>query len=568
MSNRINIAHNKQKFIIYVVLILATFAVYWQVNCYEFINFDDHVYVTGNIHIQSGLTLDNFLWAFSTTYAEFWHPLTWLTLMLDNQIYDLNAGGYHLTNLILHTLSVLLLFWLFHRMTGMIWQSAFVAALFALHPLHVESVACIARRKDVLSTFFCMLTLCFYVYYTEKPVIKRYFAVLVCFICGLMSKPMLITLPIIMILLDYWPLKRLWSREIGINSLNTMPAHTNQEKQKNKSEKETLKKNNGRKVLGTKIAEILPLWQLQEKIPFFILSVIFSIVAFYAHYVTYTRYFSLNSRIANALASFVVYLERIFWPHDFAAFYPFVKQISIWQSSSAALLIIIISFSAIITLRRLPYFFVGWFWYTISILPVMGIIRFSSQAMSDHYTYLPSIGISIIFAWGIPSLFSSKKVRKRILFPATIVVLTILAFLTWKQCSYWENSINIWNHTLRVTKDNYLAHNNLGSLLLDKGKIKEAIEHFNMAIRMAPDYPKPYYNRGNAYAELGKFQLAIEDFSKAICLDPNFAEAYFNRGNLYLYQGNIKLGCLDAQKACISGKCELLEAAKAKGFCR
>ena len=241
MLNKINISPGKQKLIVYIVLTVVTLAVFWQVNQFDFINFDDNVYVTENIHIQSGITLDGFRWAFSTTYAEFWHPLTWLSLMFDYQLYGLNAGGYHLTNLILHILSTLLLFWLFNRMTGAIWKSAFVAAFFALHPLHVESVAWIAERKDVLSAFFWMLTLCLYVYYTEKPVIKRYLLVLFSFVLALMSKPMVVTLPVIMILLDYWPLKRFESQKGN-----------------------------------------LILWQLKEKIPFFILSAVFSIITLYA----------------------------------------------------------------------------------------------------------------------------------------------------------------------------------------------------------------------------------------------------------------------------------------------
>ncbi len=214
MLNKLNINPRKQKLIVYIALTLVTLAVFWQVNHYGFINLDDPVYVMENSHIQSGITLDGFRWAFSSTYAEFWHPLTWLSLMFDYQLHGLNAGGYHLTNLILHILSTLLLFWLFNRMTGAIWRSAFVAAFFALHPLHVESVAWIAERKDVLSAFFWMLTLCLYVYYTEKPVIKRYLPVVFFFVCGLMSKPMVVTLPVIMILLDYWPLGRFESQKL------------------------------------------------------------------------------------------------------------------------------------------------------------------------------------------------------------------------------------------------------------------------------------------------------------------------------------------------------------------
>ncbi len=266
MLNKLNIRSRKQKLIVYIALTVVTLAVYWQVNHYSFVNFDDRAYVTENSRIQSGITLDGFRWAFNTKYADLWNPLIWLSFIFDYQLHGLNSGGYHLTNLILHIMSVLLLFWLFNRMTGAIWKSAFVAALFALHPLHVESVAWISERKDVLSAFFWMLTLCLYVYYTEKPVIKRYLFVLFSFGCALMSKPMVVTLPVVMILLDYWPLGRLQSRKITANMMDVMPVSTNKEKKKTKAQKEALKKNispvNNRKLPETRIAGIIPLWQL------------------------------------------------------------------------------------------------------------------------------------------------------------------------------------------------------------------------------------------------------------------------------------------------------------------
>ncbi len=461
----------KQILIVYIVLIFSTLAVFWQVNRFDFVNIDDAVYVTENNFVCSGITLDGFRWAFITTYAEFWHPLTWLSLMLDSNFYGLNAGGYHLTNLLLHILSTLMLFWLFLRMTKEIWKSAFVAALFALHPLHVESVAWIAERKDVLSAFFWMLTLCLYVFYTEKPVVKRYLLVLLCFVCGLMSKSMVVTLPVVMLLLDYWPLGRLQS--------------------------------NNNKLSEIKIAGIIPLWQLQEKTPFFIFSAISSIITFYAQYKSSIKDFPFpfGSRMANAPVSFVTYLERIFWPHDLAFFYPFSDQFPVWQVCGSVLLILAISAVVIVVMKRLPYLFVGWLWYTITILPVIGIIHvgIGKHAMADRYTYLPSVGIVIMLAWGIPLLIKSEDIRKKILVPAGIVVLVILAFLTWKQCRYWENSIELFSHTLHIT----------------------------------PDYTNGYYNRGIAYDKIGQYQLAINDYNKAISLDANYVNAYNNMGIVY-----------------------------------
>ena len=560
MLNKINISPSRQKLIVCIVLTILTLVVFWQVNQYDFV-FDDLAYVTGNSHVQSGITLDGFSWAFSTTDSEFWHPLTWLSLMFDYQLYGLNAGGYHLTNRILHILSTLLLFWLFCRMTGAIWKSAFVAALFALHPLHVESVAWIAERKDVLSGFFWMLTLCLYVYYTEKPAIKRYLLVLFSFVCALMSKPMVVTLPVIMILLDYWPLGRFQSHKSN-----------------------------------------LILWQLKEKIPFFIFSIIISIITLYAQYKPFVKHFSFYSRIANAPVSFVTYLEKTFWPHDMAVFYPFSIQIPVWQVVGSILLIIVISIAVVAMMKRMPYLFVGWLWYAITLLPVIGIIQVGDFAMADRYHYLPSIGIAVMLAWGVPLLFPHEDMRKKILCPAVIIALAILAVLTWQQCGYWKNNTTLFSNALQVTKDNYLAHNNLGLTLFTEGNTEEAIYHYNKAIRIKTDYTyaynnrgvaynklgqyqraiedynesirlKPHYadvykNRGSAYFKLAQYQRAIDDYSEAIHLKPDYIDVYINRGLAYSMQGNNELVCRDAHKACDLGNCIMLESSKGREFCR
>ena len=563
MLNKINISSKEQILIVYVVLAAITLAVFWQVNQYDFIKLDDNIYVTDNFRIKSGISLEGIRWAFSTTYAQFWHPLTWLSLMFDYQLFGLNAGGYHMTNLILHILSTLLLFWLFNRMTGALWKSAFVAALFALHPLHVESVAWISERKDVLSAFFWMLTLCLYVYYTEKPVIRRYLLVLFSFICALMSKPMVVTLPVVMILLDYWPLGRF-----------------------------ELKKGN------------LILWQLKEKTPFFILSTVFSIITLYAQYKPSGKYFqySLNSRLASALVSFVTYLEKTFWPHDMAVFYPFSAQIPLLPVIVASLLILVITTFVIVMVRRLPYLFIGWIWYVITIAPVIGIIKVGDFAMADRYHYLPSIGISIMLVWGIPALIKSEATRKKFFSTAAIAFLVLLAVLSWKQCDYWKNDIKLFNHALQVTKNNYVALNGFGLTLVKAGKIKEAVDNYNEAISIKPNYPpsyisrgfayfdlgqyqraiedcneairldagyaEPYFIRGNSYYNFGQYQRAIEDYNKAIRLKLDYTDAYYNRGVAYLKQGNKKQSCRDAQKTCELGNCKLLEIAKNKGDCR
>ena len=564
MLNKINISSREWILIVSIVLAALTLAVYWQVNQYDFVLLDDKAYVYGNIHIQSGITLDGFRWAFTSTASHLWNPMIWLSLMFDYQLFCLNAGGYHMTNLILHIINTLLLFWLFNRMTGAIWKSAFVAALFALHPLHVESVAWVSERKDVLSTFFWMLTLCLYVYYTEKTAIKRYLLVLFSFVLALMSKPMVITLPIIMILLDYWPLKRFES-----------------------------------------IKGSLIIWQLREKSHFFVLSAVLSIISIYTMYEPTIKYFPLGSRFANAPVSFVTYLEKTFWPHDMAVFYPYSNQLAVWQVMGSVLLIILICIAAIAMMKRMPYLFVGWLWYAITILPVIGIIQNGDYAMADRYHYVPSIGIAVMLTWGIPFLINSEDIRKKILFPAGIAVLVILSVLTWRQCGYWKNSIELFTHAVKVTKDNYKAYSLLGHAYSANGQYQQAIdnfsevirlkanykmdylmalsgrgiayiylkqyqraiEDFNKAISLKPDYINPYNYRGKAYSELGQYKSAIEDYSTAIRLKPDYTDAYNNRGDLYLNQGNKKLGCPDAQKACALGNCKLLEMAKGKGDC-
>lgn len=621
----------KKKVLIFILLAAVTLAVYGQARHFGFVNLDDNTYVTENVHLQKGFSAEGLRWALTTTYAEFRHPLTWLSLMLDYRLYGLNAGGYHVTNLIFHILSTLLLFGLFHRMTGELWKSAFVAAFFALHPLHVESVAWVSERKDVLSAFFWMLTLYLYVRYTEKPAAKRYLLVALSFVLALMSKPMVVTLPLILILLDYWPLKRF-----------------------------ALKK------------EKTLLWQAKEKLPLFALSAVFSVITIYAQQKPGGRdlQFPLTTRLANALVSFVAYLEKTFWPFNLAAFYPFPDGIPALKIATAVLLIALICVFVIASARRLPYLATGWGWFVVTILPVIGIIPTGDFAMADRFHYLPSIGLAVMLAWGAPDLVKSQKIRRRFLFPAAVLVLVGLAFLSWKQCGYWENDTRLFSRMLQATRNNYLAHINLGTILLQEGKAQEAAGHFTEVIRIKPGlilsynkraiayarlgrYPeafddldkiillKPdyadayitrgvlyqqraehqkavgdfgeairlmpdnaliYYNRGNAYIHLGDYQQAVDDFTRAVSLNPGYVDAYNNRGFIhlqsgrypqaledytqairlkpdyanawnnrafvYLKTGNLESGCADARKACDMGMCNTLQLAHSNGLCR
>jgi len=507
MLNKFKFMQNKKKLTVYLFLIFSCAAVYGQVSEFNFINLDDNLYVVENIEIQSGITLDGLKWMFQTRYADLWNPLVWLSFMADYELYGLHAGGYHVTNLIFHILSTLLLFWLFHRMTGEIWKSAFVAAFFALHPLHVESVAWVSERKDVLSAFFWMLTLCFYVYYTEKPMIKRYLLVLFSFILALMSKPMVVTLPLIMILLDYWPLKRFENQ----NSLS-----------------DTI------------------VWQLKEKLPLMVLSAVIVILTFYnPNESSPHKIIPLDIRLANAPVAFMTYLVKTFWPYNMAIFYPFPSHIPMSHIAGSVLLIIVMTAAAIITVKRLPYLFVGWFWFMIMLIPVIGITQISAYAMADHYHYIPSIGLGLLLAWGIPHVLKNKGLGRVTLLPAVIFILIIMSVLSWNQCQYWKDSVKLFSHALKVTKDNTMMHNLLGYTLFKEGKIDRAIYHYNKAILIAPDYIYAYLNRAEAHARQGKYQSAADDYNKAVALEPDFASVYFKRGTFYGKSGHNQLAIAD-----------------------
>lgn len=532
MLNKINFSPFQRQLTAYVILSIVTLAVYWQVSQCDFI-IEDYPHLVEGSYVQYGITMEGIRWAFSTTYYYLWQPLFWLSFMFDYQLYGLNAGGYHITNLVLHIFNTLLLFWLLNRMTGDVWKGALVAACFALHPLNVESVAWVSQRKNVLCVFFWMLTLCLYIYYTEKPGVKRYLLAFFSFALALMSKPMVVTLPAIMILLDYWPLSRF---RIGVES----------------------RKSN------------FMSWQLKEKSPFFILSIVVSLITLYAQkYNPSDIHDTFTSGLAKSSVAFVTYLGKIFWPRDLAFCHPASMQHSVAQVWVVVLCIILISAAVTVMVKRMPYLFIGWFWYAITILPVIGIVHSDFVPfMFDHFAYLPSIGIFVILAWGMPALFPNRDISKKILFPAALAVLLVLAVLTWKQSGYWKNSITLFNHTLRITKDNALAYHHLGNVYDDLGRYELAINHYNDAIRIKPYDAKFYNNRGVSFAKLGQYQQALVDYNQAILLKPDFAEVYINRGAVYKIQGHKEPACADAQKACQLGNCKLMDVFGNNGYCR
>ncbi len=524
---------------IYIFLTVATLTAFWQVTLCDFINFDDPVYVTENIHIMHGLTLKGIVWAFTTTYAHFWHPLTMASHMLDVQLFGLNPHGHHLTSLLFHIANTLLLFFILNRTTQAPWKSAFVAALFALHTLNVESVAWVAERKDVLSTFFWMLTLVAYIRYVDHPRLKSYLAVVALFILGLMAKPMLVTLPFVMILLDYWPLKRFEQKkplpETGAEP--DEPVSTNEEKTQGK--KKPAVKAIAREA---KLAEHKHDWAvfrllLVEKIPLFALIPLFSVLTYIAEGEAVTH---LPSQvwISNALVSYVIYIGKMFWPANLAVFYPHPGLWPLRQAAGAGLLLCAVTVTVIMTAKRFPYLVVGWLWFAGTLAPVIGIVQIGAFGRADRYTYIPMIGLFIIVAWAIPDLIKKWRYRKYTLLSLSAMSVACCFIVTWTQVKYWRDSMTMFDHTLKVTDNNYIAYTKRGGAKCQLGMYKEAIVDYDRAIEIDPDIVEVYLNRGNAYASLGNQKQALMDYNRAIELKPGLAEIYYNRGTVYAAIGN------------------------------
>jgi Flp pilus assembly protein TadD len=495
-----------------LLLVLATLAVYWQVKGHEFVNYDDDKYVTENHHLHNGLSRESVIWAFTATEEANWHPLTWLSHLVDFQLYGFNPTGHHLTNVFLHLVNTLLLFFLLKWMTGTLWRSGFVAALFALHPLHVESVAWVAERKDVLSTLFWMLTLWAYLGYVKRPGVKRYLLILVPFALGLMAKPMLVTLPFVMLLLDFWPLERLKGEQSRNSHSATSQPSTNAKKPK------------------TYVFRLLV-----EKIPLFALAATSSVVTFIVQKsggaLGTLEIFPFTTRIANSLVSYVSYSAKMIWPQNLAVFYPHPGQsLPMWQAAPAGLLLLIISIAVIRVGRRYPYLPVGWLWYVGTLVPVIGLVQVGSQAMADRYTYVPLIGLFIIVAWGLTDLLGRWRYGKPALTLAAVSVLVALMVCTFLQVKHWKNSFTLFEHTLRVTENNYLAHLNFGAALVDQGRVEEAISHYYRSIQIEPNYVSSYNNLGLALAQQGKNHEAITFYLKALQLNPEYAIAHNNLG--------------------------------------
>jgi Tfp pilus assembly protein PilF len=469
-----------------VALATITLAVYWPVHNYEFIDFDDDAYVFENANVQSGLSWQNVKWAFTATLATNWHPVTWLSLMLDCQLFGAKPGPLHLVNVAFHTANTLLLFIVFNRMTKRIWPSAFVAALFALHPLHVESVAWVAERKDVLSTLFWLLTMLTYVLFVEKPSTGRYAISLIVFALGLMSKPMLVTLPFVLLLLDYWPLNRISNQKSAIRNL------------------------------------------CLEKLPFFFLTVISSIIT----YVVQQKGGAISGmtfqlKLYNAVCSYFEYILKMFVPTRLAVLYPHrADSLSYIQVIISGFILVLITAVTFYYGRRFKYLIFGWCWYLGTLVPVIGLVQVGVQSMADRYTYIPLIGLFIIIVFGVCDLLQLNRFKKYVLTTLAATCVVCCIFITSAQLKYWQNSSMLFEHTLALTKNNFIILNNYGTTLTAQNKFQQAAQCFAKAVEIRPMESDYRTNLGAALKSTGRFDEAIEQLRIALKLDPNYSPAH------------------------------------------
>ena len=485
-----------------VCLAAVTWIVFGQTLRYDFVNYDDPRYVYQNTRITRGISFDNVGWAFSHIHSENWHPLTTITHMLDCQLYGLKAGWHHFTNVLLHALSVVLLFVALQRMTGALWRSAFVAAVFAVHPLHVESVAWIAERKDVLSAVFFMLTLLAYSHYTRVPSIGRYLLVSVVVALGLMSKPMLVTLPFVLLLLDYWPLGRLDAR----------------------------RSRTARQELQLVI----------EKIPLIALSAVSSVVTFLAQRgaIGWTEQLPVPARINNAIVSYVIYIRQMFWPAKLAVFYPHPEhRLRTWEISVALTALLGITAAAFALRKKAPYFITGWLWYLGMLVPVIGLVQVGWQGHADRYTYLPQLGLYIAITWAVADLTASWRLQRIALGTAAVLILGVLTWITCLQTSYWRDSQTLFTHTLAVTHNNDVALNNLGILYLEKGQLDDAISKLQAAIDLRPENGPAHDNLAKALLQEGRVAEAMVHYRKFLEIEPENVEARNILGTALVQQG-------------------------------
>jgi tetratricopeptide (TPR) repeat protein len=500
--------HVRNTLLICILLAAGTFAAFWPVQKAGFVNLDDPTYVRDNLRVQKGLSGQNVKWAFQTFHFSNWHPVTWLSYMLDCQLFGANPTAMHRVNLGLHIANALLLFLVLRRMTGSTWGSGVVAALFALHPLHVESVAWISERKDVLSTFFWLLTMWAYTEYARRSAAGWYATALLFFTLGLMSKAMLVTLPLVLLLLDYWPLERMHRRGQSAER--------------------------GRDRLGK---------LLVEKIPFFLLAALGSWLAFLAQRrgeaMTTFTVLPFIQRVENAFVSYTRYLGKTFWPADLAVFYPHPYGWSGLQVLGASVCLLTVSLLALRGWRRWPFLFTGWFWFLGTLVPVIGLVQVGGQSMADRYTYVPSIGLFIALVWSAREIIQAKRLPVPIPIGVTAAVLVSCAVITYRQAGYWEDSLTLFEHAASIGDSSAVVRNNLGDALLQHGKTNEANAQFRAALELDPEDFRAWGNLGNSFLREGKLEEAIDHYRNGLRYKANSAELHFNLATALNHKGNV-----------------------------
>lgn len=492
-----------------LMLIIGTLGIYSQARHHDFVVYDDRIYITENPYVSNGLTPQSLRWAFSFAGKEktYWHPLTWLSHMLDVQIFGMHAGRHVLVNVLLHAVNALLLLHVLRRMTDDLWPSAIVALLFVLHPLNVESVAWVAARKNVLSTTFWMLTVLTYLRYVEKPALGRYAAVLVLFSLGLLSKPMLVTLPCVLLLLDFWPLRR---HRIG--------SPTDLDKPK---------------------AALSRL--LIEKIPMLLLSAASVILSTFSlfHYgdLVSTDSVDLRLRLANALVSYVIYLVKMTVPLNLTCFYPFPVEVPLWQSAGSLVVLAGLTVAAIRLFRKYPFFLIGWLWYLGTLFPVIGLMQAGMwPAVADRFVYIPQIGIFIAVAWGAAALLERSRRHIFWIVPSAGTLLLVFVGLSYNQVGYWRNSIALFTHAIKVTRDNYLSHYALGYAYDQEGRVDDAMRQYELALTINPNEIDVHYNLALLLSTRGRFEEAVRHYERVLQIKPDDAQAHNNIGNIYFRQ--------------------------------
>jgi len=513
--------HKESSLLVYGLLIIAALAAFWPVlNC-DFVNYDDDKYVTENPNVKRGITRESVTWAFTSPHFHMWHPLTSLSHLVDCELFGLNPTGHHLTNLLFHTASTLLLFSILKRMTAAFWPCLFVALAFAVHPLNVESVAWIAERKNVLSGFFWMLTIAVYIRYAQRPALGRFLLLVLVFALAALTKPMVVTLPFVLVLLDYWPLGRFqWHH---------------------RSERENFSRS-GPEQAGFQRASI---WRLLlEKTPLFVLTVGLSAVTYIAQQrggvVSDLGNVPLKYRAANALVSYVTYIGKMIWPGRLAVFYPHpFDKLPLWQVVISALLLLAITVAVIWFARSRKYLTVGWLWFLGTLVPVIGLVQVGAQARADRYTYLPFIGLFIMIAWGLPDLLAKWKYRSVALGAAALAVLLALSIGARLQLRHWRNNKALFEHAISVTGDNFVMNNNYANILNKIGQVENAIDYFYKALRIKSNSPEVHNNLGNALGKLNRVDEAIKHYKKALEMRPNFPQAHYNLAIALGKQGKI-----------------------------